>query len=574
MDSSTLSDLRTLFEEVSSLPAWLTQPDAALRRHVVWCATLQGVRESDTILLLATKGLLTRPWCALEILEAKRANVPFVLVHIESKGFDAEDMRDYINNIETRLAVSDPSALELLHKHLGHDLSELQEALLDVLPRDGLDVPPVRWNPHASDNGIVAHIKDIVQAMAIVTGREQRLVWKEAATRTPSQSERSSSWPWLAELFTFTGGIERPAAIIVCHATEALAEARVLQSALSTYCQRRVLIGAYLPQDAPQSCGEAIGCSANHSATRPAAVEETDSSCGAVVLLLTKSTLLAPGCLIAVARATLANRLVIPVMLQGRGYDFAAGQQLLSNLRAGLGSRDVAVLMAFARRAPALGRVGSILTAFARHTPVGRVGSLSALRHPPIATAGLGQERLSDFDQVEAKLAATIPNLIAINWLPEGGNNLLAAAVRDIAHRMAMHSRLSGSAPRFGCSRFTQAVMHMLRWRRGAATKLRSKSSLSVAAEPSQSSLALSPEPSSSLPPSAEPMQGGGAQGCQHASVQGTAPSPISQARLPHPVQLPPPPLTLEQLATTTAAPTALSLVSASPSTSASYVRV
>ena len=45
-DSSTLSDLRTLFTD--------------------------GVHQSDVIVLLATKGVLTRPWCLLEIFEAAR----------------------------------------------------------------------------------------------------------------------------------------------------------------------------------------------------------------------------------------------------------------------------------------------------------------------------------------------------------------------------------------------------------------------------------------------------------------------------------------------------------------------
>ena len=40
LDSSTLSDLRTLFTT--------------------------GIDESDCIVLIATKGILTRPWCLLE----------------------------------------------------------------------------------------------------------------------------------------------------------------------------------------------------------------------------------------------------------------------------------------------------------------------------------------------------------------------------------------------------------------------------------------------------------------------------------------------------------------------------
>ena len=50
LDSENLVDLRTLFEH--------------------------GVHASDVIVLLATKGVLTRPWCLLELWEAHRMSIP------------------------------------------------------------------------------------------------------------------------------------------------------------------------------------------------------------------------------------------------------------------------------------------------------------------------------------------------------------------------------------------------------------------------------------------------------------------------------------------------------------------
>ena len=37
---------------------------------------------------------------------------------------------------------------------------------------------------------------------------------------------------------------------------------------------------------------------------------------------------------------------------------------------------------------------------------------------------------------VQAKLLETIPNVIAISWQPEGGDNQLAAVVEDVARRL------------------------------------------------------------------------------------------------------------------------------------------
>eukprot|EP00966_Prymnesium_polylepis_P105782 2449783-Prymnesium_polylepis.1 len=50
LDSSALSDLRNLITE--------------------------GVHRSDCLVLLATKGVLSRPWCLIELLETERRGIP------------------------------------------------------------------------------------------------------------------------------------------------------------------------------------------------------------------------------------------------------------------------------------------------------------------------------------------------------------------------------------------------------------------------------------------------------------------------------------------------------------------
>jgi len=89
---------------------------------------------------------------------------------------------------------------------------------------------------------------------------------------------------------------------------------------------------------------------------------------------------------------------VVPVLLIGRGYDFAANQQLLQDLRAGLSAEEISALEGQLHGA----KSGSTL-------------------------AGL--------DEVQAVLAEAIPNIIAVNWHPEGGDNHLTATVDDIIRR-------------------------------------------------------------------------------------------------------------------------------------------
>ena len=102
----------------------------------------------------------------------------------------------------------------------------------------------------------------------------------------------------------------------------------------------------------------------------------------------------------------------------GRGYSFPDAQSLLSDLR---GSLEPA----------ALERLSHYLDAAGLPPPA------NALRDSLQATAQQQQQlaaaRLND---VQSQLLDTIPNVIAINWAPEGGANRLAATVEDIFRRL------------------------------------------------------------------------------------------------------------------------------------------
>lgn len=301
---------------------------------------------------MATKGVLTRPWCMLEILEARRRDVPIVLLVIQTKGFDAVQMREYIDHLEARLVVSNPSALQLLHKQVGDDLSELRAAMRSVL-QEQEEGERLVWNPHAGDNEIIANLKDLVQSMAAATGRQGRLDWKEGPKKALS----------LRDVFGSKGD-RSYAAYIACHHEEAVAEARVLQTALSKRCGRRVTIGT--------------PAAALHMSRGDASAHLASDG---VVLLLTKSTLHTPHCLTAIARAIYARKPIISILLTGRGYDFSAGQSLLRNLGEQLGAERLSELEEQLR--------------VARLRSLANVARFSALGHflPPAARlAGLGRQ--------------------------------------------------------------------------------------------------------------------------------------------------------------------------------------
>jgi len=157
LDSSTLNDLRNLVSE--------------------------GVHKSDALILLATKGVLSRPWCLIELLEAWRKRLPIIVVEIAGRGFNREEARDFMTTLETEMAAP---ALDLLFSIIGPDLTELKDACLQIL---NVDEEFLVLNPHAGDSELVAMMKDVVEKLAQRTKRQ--IKWVESSTSKRSRRKHS-----------------------------------------------------------------------------------------------------------------------------------------------------------------------------------------------------------------------------------------------------------------------------------------------------------------------------------------------------------------------------------------------
>ena len=97
-------------------------------RHLI----TNGVADCNVLLILGTKGFFTRPWCLLEIVHGTRLNVPIIIIDIKNGSFDAEESQHFVDDLEVTMGANDPSGLELLHEHLGPDLTELKAAAPSV----------------------------------------------------------------------------------------------------------------------------------------------------------------------------------------------------------------------------------------------------------------------------------------------------------------------------------------------------------------------------------------------------------------------------------------------------------
>ena len=277
-------------------------------RHLI----TNGVADCNVLLILGTKGFFTRPWCLLEIVHGARLNVPIIIIDIKNGSFDAEESQHFVDDLEVTMGANDPSGLELLHEHLGPDLTELKAACTAVLrafTENGKK--KLSWNPNATDTELIACLKDIVDEMGAATGN--KLEWKSNAHSGHARKQHKPSAAQSA----------RPALRLICNVHEALNEARVLQTELAMRLDR--LVSTSVP---------------NFTGAPDMMAHTTE----AVAVLLTRHVLHEPAALVEVFAAIQDAKPIVPVCLMGHGYDFKDAQAHLSELETRLGPRKLAEL--------------------------------------------------------------------------------------------------------------------------------------------------------------------------------------------------------------------------------------
>jgi len=367
LDSSSLADLRLLIRD--------------------------GVDDSDVIVLLGTKGVLTRPWCLLEIMHATRKQTPIVLMNIQGRGFSIDEMRSFANDFENEIERLNPQAVPLLFKELGTtDLSEIKQALLKMLDGFANAKKTLVWNPNAGDEELIASLKDLIESMADETGR--KVSWSDRdwgrggsisrtmnafISKTARHSARHSAGSQADQSRKRHKRKDpaklgaTPIAFIAAHHSTTLGEARVLQTELAVQTRRTVITNT------PDND----------------AIFEADRS-QVVIFLLTAKVLEDPSLLYVVFRAAQEKKPIVPIYLAGHGYDFAAAEHFLANLESSLTAESFEVLI------EALG------------------------------TASV--------QECKSVLHSTIPNLIAVNWQPDSSQNLLEAMVKKVTTRLPLET--------------------------------------------------------------------------------------------------------------------------------------
>ena len=284
LDSSVLNDLRNLISD--------------------------GIHKSDTVVVLATKRVLTRPWCLLELLEAKIKAIPVVIVQMAGGGFTFSDARDLVQNFEEKMKTRNPSGLEFLQAKLGRDLSELKEAVLHAL--DANEGSTLVFNSHANDSALLATMKDLVEKMAEVTNR--KIEWSDAQRTSTRRSNSSTNLkkPAGDGADDENDPNQECAVMVCCSRQDALQHARVLRSELEAKIDRRCAVGG-LPVSS-------------------SLIAQSDL----VVALLTKQFVSDTSTLVEVWTALKKGVPVVTVMVAGGGYSYEEASAAYNNLATAL----------------------------------------------------------------------------------------------------------------------------------------------------------------------------------------------------------------------------------------------
>ena len=370
-----------------------------------------GVHKSDVVVVLATKGVLTRPWCLLEMWEAAVNQIPIVLFPVVGGGWTPDDARTLLSDLMGQMQSRNQWCMAEVMAHVGRqgvtDVREVEDVLLahiglvSSLERPGRpasmdldrrlcahlkrDVAELAswlpahnkvveqrlsftsWQSWGSDSQIIASVQTLFGECTLALGRakpEWTDPWASSARSSDARdsanvSGRASIREELSShiscgllgCWCWPGQAPSDAGgrlLIICARNECGGPARLLQRQLVDELQCDVVIGS---DDVDTWCGEV------ESATR------------GVVLLQTQSVLRNAVRLLQLFEAVEQRLPLVCVNVVGGGYDFAQIKPLLLSLSSELHSSEMATLRAeLAAHGNGVGQLGSLLSDTICHT--------------------------------------------------------------------------------------------------------------------------------------------------------------------------------------------------------------
>jgi|MDSY01.2.fsa_nt_gb hypothetical protein len=135
---------------------FLDSDDLSDLRHL-----LDHVRDTKCLVLLQSKGVLTRPWVIMELYTAITSGVPIVALNVQNANpYNYADAVEFLMHFDTHIEVANPGAAELL-VDLGVEPEDVAYLLSDSLP----NIISTDFNPNASEKVLQASLEDLADAM-------------------------------------------------------------------------------------------------------------------------------------------------------------------------------------------------------------------------------------------------------------------------------------------------------------------------------------------------------------------------------------------------------------------------
>ena len=142
---------------------------------------LHDVRSSECVVLFQSKGVLTRPWCLIELYTAATSGVPSVCLRIlGSFPYDFALAADFLAHLDSRLEGASPGATQLLLDN-GVDLVDCAYRLSDAVPK----AISVAFDASSTHDAINAAILDLAGSI-------------DFAVKSPAKQPALTKDEWLA----------------------------------------------------------------------------------------------------------------------------------------------------------------------------------------------------------------------------------------------------------------------------------------------------------------------------------------------------------------------------------------
>ena len=213
--------------EGSSNEVFLDSDDLSDLRNL-----LEHVKDTKCLVLLQSKGVLTRPWVIVELHTAITHEVPIVALNVQNANpYNYAEAENFLMHFDEEIDIANPGAAQLL-VDMGIDPVDVAWRLSDCLP----NIISTDFNPNASENILQASLVDLADAM------------RKAVPIAPSMSKEE----WLEKRKTHqrssapSGRKEHGASGVAAVAESKPQSTRVLADVPATVPE---LPGAYLVRD-------------------------------------------------------------------------------------------------------------------------------------------------------------------------------------------------------------------------------------------------------------------------------------------------------------------------------------